>query len=115
MGTPFVWIVWYGPEQRTTITSFDEWKALPDGIQGVVEYEREKAPDGSLLRVIVTGVDWYVWHEGHVVSGGGGMPTGTWVDKPSGCEQCIKKSGATVPDDVWGKIRQDIWDRKWPT
>ena len=55
------WKIWYFNLPSILVSSFAEWTALPDGIQGVVEYEDRLKPDGNPTRVLISGGDWY-WY-----------------------------------------------------
>lgn len=92
----------------------DIWRALPHGIQGVLEFEHGDAPNGDPLRVQVYGGDWYVWKDGRITTTPANFNEGTWENPPPGCGSCMKRSGRWLPDDEWETIRLEIWNRTWP-
>lgn len=107
------WKVWYR-DYRILVRDFREWVALPAGLQGVVEWQDKLSAEGFPLRVLISGTDWYVWDAGHVVSGGGGQPTGDWIDPPAGCSSCVHRSGPTLSDKEWDRIYAEMLEAKWP-
>lgn len=107
-------LVWYDRGAPVRADTFADWVALKHGIEGVVEFEEELAPNGDHLKRMIHGTDWYVWRGGNVEAGPGGDP-GAWADPPTEvCSGCLKRSGVNLPDDVWERIRLAMLEAKWP-